>query len=89
MSNQIRFKFSTDEILVPMVERILKEGLKGWEVMYGPNIKPRGSYGSLVDVSMGFKAIPHIYREDFGVPMTDDQYKTELERFKDATGEGL
>ena len=89
MSNQIRFKFSTDEILVPMVERILKEGLKGWEVMYGPNIKPRGSYGSLVDVSMGFKAIPHLYREDFGVSMTDEQYKTELERFKDATGEGV
>ena len=89
MSNQIRFKFSTDEILVPMVERILKEGLEGWEVMYGPNIKPRGSYGSLVDVSMGFKAIPHLYREDFGVSMTDEQYKIELERFKDARGEGV
>ena len=69
MDNQIRFKFSTDEILVPMVERILKEGLEGWEVMYGPNIKPRGSYGSLVDVSMGFKAIP---KEN------DDNYLWEL-----------
>ena len=88
MSNQIRFKFSTDEILVPMVERILKEGLDGWEVFYRKE-KPRGSYGSLVDVSMGFKAIPHLYREDFGVSMTDEQYKTELERFKDAEGEGV
>ena len=75
MSNQIRFKFSTDQILVPTVERILKEGLEGWEVMYGPNIKPRGSYGSLVDVSMGFKAIPRPYREDYGVCLSDEQYK--------------
>jgi len=37
-----------------MVERILKEGLEGWEVFYR-NEKPRGSYGSLVDVSIGFK----------------------------------
>jgi len=85
MSNQIRFKFSTDEILVPMVERILKEGLEGWEVMYGPNIKPRGSYGSLVDVSMGFKAIPNPYREDYGVCLSDEQYK----QLQDAEGERL
>ena len=85
MSNQIRFKFSTDEILVPMVERILKEGLEGWEVMYGPNIKPRGSYGSLVDVSMGFKAIPKPYREDYGVCLSNEQYK----QLQDAEGERL
>ena len=84
MSNQIRFKFSTDQILVPTVERILKEGLEGWEVMYGPNIKPRGSYGSLVDVSMGFKATPNPYREDYGVCLSDEQYK----QLQDA-GEGL
>ena len=89
MTNEILFKFSADrDIHVPMVERILKEGLEGWEVFYR-NEKPRGSHGSLVDVSIGFKAIPKIYREDFGVSMTDEQYKIELERFKDATGEGL
>ena len=54
MSNQIRFKFSANGVLIPMVDRILKEGLEGWEVFYR-NEKPRGAYGSLVDVSMGFK----------------------------------
>ena len=75
MTNEIRFKFSADKVQIQMVERILKEGLKGWEVMYGPNIKPRGSYGSLVDVSIGFKAIPQPYREDYGVCLSDEQYK--------------
>ena len=89
MTNEIRFKFSANGVLIPMVDRILKEGLEEWGEVFYRNEKPRGFYGSLVDVSMGFKAIPHIYREDFGVSMTDDQYKTELERFKDATGEGL
>ena len=54
MSNEIRFKFSANGVLIPMVDRILKEGLEGWEVFYR-NEKPRGSYGSLVDVSIGFK----------------------------------
>ena len=85
MSNQIRFKFSANGVLIPMVERILKEGLEGWEVMYGPNIKPRGSYGSLVDVSMGFKATPNPYREDYGVCLSDEQYK----QLQDAEGERL
>ena len=89
MTHEIRFKFSAErDIHVPMVKRILKKGLKGWEVFYDKS-KPRGSDGWLVDVSMGFKAIPHIYREDFGVLMTDEEYKVELERFKDARGEVL
>lgn len=80
MSNEIRFKFSADrDIHVPMVERILKEGLEGWEVFYR-NEKPRGSHGSLVDVSIGFKAIPSFYREDLGVSMTDKEYKAEMNR---------
>ena len=54
MTNEIRFKFSANGVLIPMVDRILKEGLEGWEVFYR-NEKERGSYGSLVDVSMGFK----------------------------------
>ena len=75
MTNEIRFKFSANREVLPMVDRILKEGLEGWEVMYGPNIKPRGSYGCLVDVSIGFKAIPQPYREDYGVCLSDEQYK--------------
>ena len=75
MTNEIRFKFSADrDIHVPMVERILKEGLEGWEVFYR-NEKPRGSHGSLVDVSIGFKAIPKTYREDYGVWLSDEHYK--------------
>ena len=54
MSNQIRFKFSANKETLPMVDRILKEGLKGWEVFYR-NETPRVAYGSLVDVSIGFK----------------------------------
>ena len=54
MSNQIRFKFSANKETLPMVDRILKAGLMGWEVFYR-NETPRGSYGSLVDVSIGFK----------------------------------
>jgi len=85
MTNEIRFKYSADkDIHVPMVERILKEGLEGWEVFYR-NEKPRGSHGSLVDVSMGFKAIPKPYREDYGVCLSDEQYK----QLQDAEGEGL
>lgn len=54
MTNEIRFKYSANREALPMVDRILKEGLEGWEVFYR-NEKPRGSYGSLVDVSIGFK----------------------------------
>ena len=83
MSNQIRFKFSANKETLPMVDRILKEGLKGWEVFYR-NEKPRGSYGSLVDVTIGCKATPNPYREDYGVCLSDEQYK----QLQDA-GEGL
>ena len=54
MSNQIRFKFSANRDNVLMVEHILKEGLEGWEVFYH-HCKKRGAYGSLMDVSIGFK----------------------------------
>ena len=84
MTNEIRFKFSANGVLIPMVDRILKEGLEGWEVFYR-NEKPRGSYGSLVDVSIGFKATPNPYREDYGVCLSDEQYK----QLQDAEGEGL
>ena len=83
MGNEIRFKYSANGVLIPMVDRILKEGLKGWEVFYR-NEKPRGSYGSLVDVSIGFKTTPNPYREDYGVCLSDEQYK----QLQDA-GEGL
>tara|TARA_R100000700_G_scaffold41285_1_gene61396 strand:+ start:9409 stop:10254 length:846 start_codon:yes stop_codon:yes gene_type:complete len=86
MTNEIRFKFSADKVQIQMVERILKDGLKGWEVMYGPNIKPRGSYGSLVDVSMGFKTIPSFYREDLGVSLTNKEYKAAMDLINDAEG---
>ena len=76
MTQEIRFKFSAErDIHVPMVKRILKEGLEGWEVFYEKPPKPRGSNGWLVDVSMGFKAIPRPYREDYGVCLSDEQYK--------------
>ena len=85
MTHEIRFKFSAErDIHVPMVERILKEGLEGWEVFYRHE-KPRGSDGWLVDVSMGFKAIPRPYRENYGVCLSDEQYK----QLQDAEGEGL
>tara|TARA_B100000131_G_scaffold290555_1_gene303427 strand:+ start:271 stop:555 length:285 start_codon:yes stop_codon:yes gene_type:complete len=85
MTNEIRFKYSADkDIHVPMVERILKEGLEGWEVFYR-NEKPRGSRGSLVDVSIGFKAIPKPYREDYGVCLSDEQYK----QLQDAEGKSI
>ncbi len=75
MTHEIRFKFSAErDIHVPMVERILKEGLKGWEVFYRHE-KPRGSDGWLVDISMGFRTIPKPYREDYGVCLSDEQYK--------------
>ena len=74
MTNEIRFKFSANRDNVLMVERILKEGLEGWEVFYH-KCKKRGSYGSLMDVSIGFKAIPKIYREDYGVCLSDEHYK--------------
>ena len=83
MTNEIRFKYSANREALPMVDRILKEGLEGWEGFYR-NVKPRGSYGSLVDVSIGFKAIPRPYREDYGVCLSDEQYK----QLQDA-GEGL
>jgi len=88
MTNQIRFKFSADKVQIQMVERILKEGLKGWEVMYGPNIKQRGSYGSLVDVSMGFKST-YLLREDLGVVLTSEEYQAAVDLINDAEGEGL
>ena len=83
MSNEIRFKYSANRETLPMVDRILKEGLEGWEVFYR-NEKPRGSYGALVYVSIGFKATPNPYREDYGVCLSDEQYK----QLQDA-GEGL
>ena len=54
MTNEIRFKYSANREDLPMFDRILKEGLEGWEVFYR-NEKPRGSNGSLVDGSIGFK----------------------------------
>ena len=88
MTNEIRFKYSADsDIHVPMVERILKEGLEGWEVFYR-NEKPRGSYGSLVDVSMGFKST-HLLREDLGVVLTSEEYQAAVDLINDAEGEGL
>ena len=86
MTNEIRFKFSANREALPMVERILKEGLKGGEVMYGPNIKPRGSYGSLVDVSMGFKST-YLLREDLGVVLTSEEYQAAVDLINDAEGE--
>ena len=84
MTNEIRFKFSANRDNILMVERILKEGLEGWEVFYH-HCKKRGSYGSLVDVSIGFKAIPKPYREAYGVCLSDEQYK----QLQDAEGEGV
>ena len=54
MTNEIRFKYSANREALPMVDRILKEGLEGWEVFYH-HCKKRGAYGSLMDVSIGFK----------------------------------
>jgi len=85
MTNEIRFKFSANGVLIPMVDRILKEGLEEWGEVFYRNEKPRGSYGSLVDVSIGFKAIPKIYREDYGVCLSDEHYK----QLEDAEGERL
>ena len=87
MSNEIRFKFSANGVLIPMVDRILKEGLEGWEVFYR-NEKPRGSYGSLVDVSMGFKST-HLLREELGVVLTSEEYRAAVDLINHAEGEGL
>ena len=86
MTNEIRFKYSTNRETLPMVERILKEGLKDWEVFYR-NEKPRGSYGSLVDVSIGFKST-HLLREDLGVVLTSEEYQAAVDLINDAEGEG-
>ena len=87
MTNQIRFKFSANRDNVLMVERILKEGLEGWEVFYH-KCKKRGSYGSLVDVSIGFKST-HLLREDLGVVLTSEEYRAAVNLINDAEGEGV
>jgi len=87
MTNEIRFKFSANRDNVLMVESILKEGLKGWEVFYH-HCKKRGSYGSLVDVSMGFKST-HLLREELGVVLTSEEYRAAIDLINDAEGEGL
>ena len=87
MSNQIRFKFSANRDNVLMVERILKEGLEGWEVFYH-HCKKRGDYGSLMDVSIGFKST-HLLREDLGVVLTSEEYQAAVDLINDAEGEGV
>jgi hypothetical protein len=88
MTNEIRFKFSANGVLIPMVDRILKEGLEEWGEVFYRNEKPRGSYGSLVDVSMGFKST-HLLREDLGVVLTSEEYQAAVDLINDAEGEGL
>jgi hypothetical protein len=85
MTNEIRFKFSADRDNVLMVERILKEGLEGWEVFYR-KCKKRGSYGSLMDISIGFKST-HLLREELGVVLTSEEYQAAVNLINDAEGE--
>ena len=92
MTNEIRFKFSADRDNVLMVERILKEGLEGWEVFYR-KCKKRGSYGSLMDISIGFKSTHllkeelDVLREELGVVLTSEEYQATVNLINDAEGE--